>query len=515
MDASDPSQRLPFLWGVSTSGYQSEGGFNGPGEPQNNWAISEQEGKFAKTGNAADFWNHYEEDFRLAASLGLTAFRLGIEWARVQPMPEPNRSEEVPEFDSAAIDAYADRIAACQKAGLEPVLTLQHFTHPAWLGIDAWLEDRTVELFTDYVKRTLPQICTRLDEVHQCRPPRFFITLNEPNILIQNTYLTPHFPGREFGPMTALRALNRLLAAHVRAYNVIHDLYAERGYETPMVTTNTFCSDTYWSDLVILDLLSMRERGETTVEPTFTKECTRLRETVESSGLPFQSDFFVWMGRIFHRVIDWLAPKYFTTANFEFFLKALVDSPRERVFDFVGVDYYDPFTGHMFRIPSFQDIEFPSFRLRAHLMDGLTSKWWDWRLLPEGLGLFCKYYVERFGRPILIAENGMALHRKADNSASILRTDGITRSEFLTKHVGEVMRLVSEGCPIIGYMHWSMTDNYEWGSYTPRFGLYHIDYAHGATRREADHLGDRPSQTYARLVKAFTERRAVDADAAI
>lgn len=490
-----------FLWGVSTSGYQSEGGYNSLGEPQNNWATAEKTGRFAKTGRAAEFWQRYAADFELAASLGLTAFRMGIEWARVQPSMEDSRLDIPPPFDDAAIDAYADRIAACQKAGLEPVVTLQHFTHPAWLGIDAWLEDRTVRLFAEYVEYVVSRIADRMVTTHKCQPIGIFITINEPNILVQNTYLSPHFPGQEYGPDAALRALNRLLSGHVRAYNVIHDLYAKRGFDPPLVTTNTFCSDTYWSDVVLLDLLSSREKRVTDIEAMFIRGCADLRDAIETANLPFQSDPFVWLGRIFHRAIDYFAPKFFTASSWAYFLETLAASSRDRVFDFVGVDYYDPFAGHMFRIPSFRDLEFASLNLRSHLLDGLTSKWWDWRLLPEGLGFFCNYYATRYQRSILIAENGMALHRKFDNSAAHRRRDGITRSDHLSYHVREVQKLRRDGCPIIGYMHWSMTDNYEWGSYTPRFGLYSIDYTGDGRRMEQDHFGDRPARTYARLIQ--------------
>jgi beta-glucosidase/6-phospho-beta-glucosidase/beta-galactosidase len=68
-------------------------------------------------------------------------------------------------------------------------------------------------------------------------------------------------------------------------------------------------------------------------------------------------------------------------------------------------------------------------------------------------------------------------------------------------HVAQVIRLVREGVPLVGYFHWSLTDNYEWGSFTPRFGLFSVDYAGGGAREVEDHLGDRPSETYARLVR--------------
>src|SRR3954471_15058481 len=112
----------PFLWGVATSAYQSEGGYNGPGQPQTNWAAAERRGDVAVTGAAADFWTRYEEDFARCRELGLSAFRLGIEWSRVQPAAGA--------FDDVALDHYATILASCRAHGLEPVVTLHHFVHP-------------------------------------------------------------------------------------------------------------------------------------------------------------------------------------------------------------------------------------------------------------------------------------------------------------------------------------------------------------------------------------------------
>ena len=77
----------------------------------------------------------------------------------------------------------------------------------------------------------------------------------------------------------------------------------------------------------------------------------------------------------------------------------------------------------------------------------------------------------------------------------------MTRSEFLRAHVEQVNRLRQEGVSLIGYLHWSLTDNYEWGSFTPRFGLFSIDYANASARQVEDQLGDRPSETYRELIQ--------------
>ncbi len=74
-----------FLFGVATAGYQVEGGFNGPGEPANNWLAWEQIGKVEPSGSAVGFWERPEESLDRAAALGCNSFRMGIEWARVVP----------------------------------------------------------------------------------------------------------------------------------------------------------------------------------------------------------------------------------------------------------------------------------------------------------------------------------------------------------------------------------------------------------------------------------------------
>src|SRR4051812_7128343 len=156
-----PARSEPFLWGVATSGYQHEGGYNCPGQPHNNWCLAEANGAVMRTGHAADFRNRYEEDFARCRGLGLNAFRLSLEWARVQPTAE-NKPGPPPPFDEAALDFYADVLASCRRHGLEPVVTLHHFTHPAWVGPDAWLDDATVGHYAEFVRTAVTHVNRRL-----------------------------------------------------------------------------------------------------------------------------------------------------------------------------------------------------------------------------------------------------------------------------------------------------------------------------------------------------------------
>ncbi|NJP09421.1 MAG: glycoside hydrolase family 1 protein [Leptolyngbyaceae cyanobacterium RU_5_1] len=504
-----------FLWGVATCGYQSEGGYNGAGEPKNNWFLDEDKGSVMPTGSAAEFWTRYPKDFQTCQQLGLNAFRMSLEWSRIQPSTHSG-SAPAPAFDLAALDAYGDRIAACRQHGLEPVITLHHFTHPAWLGQDAWLSEVTVDCFVEYVRVAVTHINRRLTEHHQLPPIRWYITINEPNILVPNTYFYAQFPADSMpGVNTSLRAYSHLLAAHIRAYNCIHDIYAAEGWTSPCVSLNTYCCDLYWSEKIIWDLLLSPQRGVkfSQLRDYATANARHLETALRDANLPFRRDLPYQAGRFMHWFSNWFYRRNFDLQPLDYFLQELEASPRQNVFDYIAIDYYDPFIAHIFRLPSFSDFEFKTRGFRSWLMSGITSKWWDWRSLPEGLHFFCKYYAEQlcwdgtgYRYPILIAENGMALRRKPDNSVATRRTDQIRRSQFLEAHVEQVLRLMDEGIPMMGYLHWSLTDNYEWGSYTPRFGLLSIDFTQERDRLMEDHLGDRPSETYARLIQHARRR---------
>ena len=140
--------------------------------------------------------------------------------------------------------------------------------------------------------------------------------------------------------------------------------------------------------------------------------------------------------------------------------------------------------------------------LREWLTQSLTTKWWDWKALPRGLRFFVERYATEYpDLPILIAENGMAERRCQRSDSCALRGDQQSRSYFIRQHVGEVQKLKAEGLPLIGYFHWSLTDNYEWGTYDPRFGLFGIDFNSQDLERIArDEGGDIPWETYAEMV---------------
>ncbi|KAI3645164.1 hypothetical protein MP228_011328 [Amoeboaphelidium protococcarum] len=85
--------------------------------------------------------------------------------------------------------------------------------------------------------------------------------------------------------------------------------------------------------------------------------------------------------------------------------------------------------------------------------------------------------------PIMITENGIS-----DD------TD-ILRPAYLIEHLLVLRRLLDEGVPIVGYHHWTLSDNIEWADgYCPKFGLYKVlrnesvDAGFGREERPSVHL---------------------------
>ncbi len=114
-----------------------------------------------------------------------------------------------------------------------------------------------------------------------------------------------------------------------------------------------------------------------------------------------------------------------------------------------------------------------------------------------------------------MVENGLC--NRVRNGRSFPRLDGWDRSGYLRENIGAVVAAVEAGVPVAGYWHWSLVDNYEWGSYQPRFGLYGVDRHRGARGfrwLETDSLGDDSGETYRRIIAGLRagDRSVLDAE---
>ena len=122
-----------------------------------------------KTDIACDHYHRYAEDIRLMKEAGLNAYRFSIEWARIQP--------EEGVFDDEQIDHYRKVIRCCRENGIEPIVTLFHFSSPVWIiRKGGWEAETVVEDFEKYVAHVINALGNELNYV---------CTINEANMGLQ------------------------------------------------------------------------------------------------------------------------------------------------------------------------------------------------------------------------------------------------------------------------------------------------------------------------------------------
>ncbi|MBY8860337.1 family 1 glycosylhydrolase [Nocardia sp. CA2R105] len=373
-----------FLWGVASSGFQSEGL-----APDSNWTryIARDRG-LEPLGNSVDFADRYQSDIRLAADMGMRVFRIGIEWARLQPAPGV--------WDQRAFRFYDSVVDSIVRAGMRPMITLDHWVYPGWeASRGGWRNPGMVGDWLAHMRAVVDR--------YSSRNP-LWVTVNEPAAYIGNEV-------RE-GGADAGRMLNEIVDVHNAGYDYIHS--RQPGAQ---VTAN----------------VGYVAGAEDQVNGAF---------------------------------VDRIAARL----------------------DYMGVDYY-------FGFDPAQSLYGAIGRATGSALPTLPGpRIWEMPLRAEGIYYALQHYSRRFpGKPLYVVENGMP----TENGRP--RGDGYTRSDHLRDTVYWLQRAKAAGMNLIGYNYWSLTDNYEWGSYTPRFGLYTVDVRTdpSLTRRPTDAVG-----AYAQIVAA-------------
>lgn len=376
-----------FMWGVSTAGYQWEGG-----NIASQWFLFEMAGKTQeRAGKAANGLNTYATDAQLARNMGLNTFRTSIEWSRI----EPSRGR----IDSAGVAFYHRLFQSLRSKGLTPLVTLMHFSYPQWLedDIGGWENERSVDEFRRHAEFVAREYASEVD---------WWLTFNEPTVYLGAGYLTGQMAPGKKNLVTAIKVANNFIKSHKKAYDAIH--------KWDPVANVSF--NNYTAAYAIGNPTASRPRT--------------------TQALDLHGD---WM-------IDAMRAS-----------QAQGEGVRKRGYlDYIGIDYY----------------------CRWKIGLGWQFKpAWEWEIYPEGFYHAIRNYHRWFGLPVLVAENGMGTE---DLRA---RRDNWTREAYLVAHVKQMKRAMAEGIPVLGYVHWSITDNWEWGSFSPRFGLYVVDCRNRDFRR--------------------------------
>ena len=406
-----------FLWGVSTAAHQVEGG-----NENNQWAPWENAGKTKSreaSGKACDWWNNAEGDFDLARDLGLNALRLSLEWSRIEPAPG--------QWNGQALRRYRQMLEGLVQRGIQPFVSLHHFTHPQWFEeAGAFLNASAAEQFERFARRVvsdLGDLC------------RYWVTFNEPNVFAAMGYVLGDFPpGRSGDVRMALRVIDGMAACHARAYRAIHEVQPD--------------ARVGWAHNYVV------------FEPE-----RRLFLDRWSAGLLnrlFNESFLVTIERGQPANPINLDGKPLRTVK--------------GTCDFIGVNVYSRF-----------HVEF-SLRHASQLFSnvyvpddvpqgdhGVDKPYGE---AYPGAVAAAVQRCARIGKPIYILENGVP-----DAQDRI-------RPWLIVNVIRELHRLIAQGIDIRGYFHWTLTDNFEWSEgWRLRFGLLELDaVTQRRTMRPSGHL---------------------------
>ena len=194
----------PKLWGTAVSHYQVEGG-----DPCD-WTAWEQDGRTRgePCGCAAGSWKRYEEDADLAKAAGANAFRFSVSWSRIEPI--------LGRYDDAALARYGRLVDHLNAIGLEPIVTLFHYTHPRWFhGQTPWTCTSSVARFAQFAQRVAQELGDRV---------RFYVPLNEPLVFALAGYFDAQIPPGLSDGRALVRVVDHLLAAHCAAVAEIREV---------------------------------------------------------------------------------------------------------------------------------------------------------------------------------------------------------------------------------------------------------------------------------------------------
>ncbi len=339
-------------------------------------------------------------------------------------------------FAESEVRHYHDVLASLRRRNLVPIVTLHHFTNPLWIADQGgWENPRTMADFEAFARFCGREFGAEVD---------WWVTVNEPEVLAFRAYSEGLWPPQERDDSAALAAMANLLEAHGRAYRALHE--EDRGDADG---DGAAVRAGFAKNYVIL-------RGDRWWFPL-----DPLRAWLEGA---------VFNGAVLRAAMDGEIRLAIPGA------RGVRRRPPglARSLDFLGLNYYTRWrVRHLAR--------------EAHVARrGVPVNDLGWEIHPAGME-WCVTHAARHGVPLLITENGFADE-----------TDRF-RPRALVEHLLHLRRAIASGARVLGYLHWSLMDNFEWADgYRARFGLYRVDFDHPERPRHRT----RSAEVYSRICRA-------------
>jgi beta-glucosidase len=317
-------------------------------------------------------------------------------------------------FDAKALQRYREMLEGLHRRGIEPIVCLHHFTHPCWF-----------ERRGAFLRSNAPELFERfVREVAKAVGDlcRLWVTFNEPNVYAACGYVLGEFPpGRKGLILDALRVNIVQARAHALAYRTIHEVVPQ--------------AQVGWAQHYVV---FEPERGIV--------DCW-------VAGL---------LDRLFNRAFFELIED--GRLAFPFNLLGGFQGAAKGCCDFVGLNVYSRF--HVAFDLRHPETLFTRLFVPPDVPQGdrgVENPYGE--AYPQAITQAVKR-ASRLGKPIYIMENGVP-----DAADRI-------RPWLIVNVLRELHGLIEGGNDIRGYLHWTLTDNFEWNEgWKLRFGLVALDPA--------------------------------------
>jgi len=422
------SFKKDFMWGTASASYQVEGAYNEDGKGLNIWDYYCQGNpKVAhmENGNVAcDHYHRWKEDVANMKKMGIKAYRFSISWARVIP-------NGIGEVNEKGIQFYSNLIDELIANDIEPLVTMFHWDYPMELHkMGGWLNPQSSDWFAEYAQLLVDRFSDRV---------KYWITLNEPQVFIGMGYKVGKFA--PFTPLTNNELCimsHNVLLSHGKAVKILRQSAKQ--------------------DVKV---------GFAPIGPCYMPKTNSPEdiETARQKSFDLNTDNFTFS-------LSWWSDPIF-----------LGDYPK-KAYEVLGDDMPTINDGDMELIS--QPLDF--YGTNIYQAEGVVSAegslddyatgqpltQMGWPINDDCLYWSAKFLFERYKKPILITENGMACHDRVFLDGKV--HDPI-RIDFLTRYLRGLKKASEDGIDIMGYMYWSVMDNFEWADgYDKRFGLIYVDY---------------------------------------
>ncbi len=418
-----------FKWGAASAAYQIEGAYNEDGKGLNIWDVySKKAGVVAhgETGDiACDHYRRFLDDITLMKRIGIKYYRFSINWTRLIP-------DGVGEINEKGVEFYNNLIDALIENGIEPMITLFHWDYPYELHCKGgWLNRDSSDWFAYYAKTAAGLFSDRV---------KYWMTINEPQTFVGSGYKYGNFAPCIQAPNSELvRIAHNVMLSHGKAVRTIRE----------------------------------NAKGETVIGFAVTGACVMPEnETAEgiefarNASFDFNEESFIYSNSYWG---DPIVLGRYPDKAYDLFgddLRRLIkDGDMEIIstpVDFYGANIYnDTGCGMCGEYPSNERI-------------GMPRTMMGWPVTDDSLYWSVRFFNERYDLPALITENGMA-------NTEWIGLDGRVHDDMRIDYVARYLRGLKKACEsgigIMGYMYWSIMDNFEWSSgYDMRFGLIYVDY---------------------------------------